>query len=104
LPSPSQIPWYNVAIEAANGAIKTRMLHVAAVIGHSHCRTCGDLEAPRLLANPELRNLLDSDSPLSPGSSPAASLGASQRAVVTRRATRRVLTEFGFLLSRRVAN
>ena len=52
----------------------------------------------------EARNLLGFDSPLPPGSSPAASLGASQRAIIARRATRRVLTEFGFLLSRRVAN
>ena len=52
----------------------------------------------------EARNLLDPDSQLPPGSSPLASLGASQRAIVARRAARRTLVEFGFLLARRVAN
>jgi transposase-like protein len=144
LPSPPLTPWYNGAIEASNGAIKTRMLHLAAPLGRAGFFTCDDVEAARLAANrdgrpqgpngpspdqlwqsrppitadlrqrfldrlaqakiEEARNLLDPDAQLPPGLSPVASLGASQRAIVARRATRRTLTEFGFLLARRVAN
>jgi transposase InsO family protein len=144
LPSPPRTPRYNGSAEASHGALKARILHIAASRGHPGSWTCDDLEAARLLANrdarpqgpggpspdllwqarppipsdlrrrfldqlaqaksQEARNLLDSDSTCSPGSVPGEGLGASQRAIVTRRATRRVLTEFGFLSSRRIAN
>ncbi len=52
----------------------------------------------------EARNLLDSDSPPPSEASSLGGLGASQRAIVARRATRRTLIEFGFLLARRIAN
>lgn len=38
----SGVSWYNGAIEASNGAIKTRMLHLAAALGYPACCTCGD--------------------------------------------------------------
>ena len=51
----------------------------------------------------EIQGLAESD-PVGPGQPPAVPFNASVRAIVARRAIRRVLSDLGFLLSRRIAN
>ena len=53
--SPPATPRYNGALEASNGSIKTRALHIAAAAGRFGCWTCDDVEAARLEANSQGR-------------------------------------------------
>ncbi len=53
--SPPGTPWYNGAIEAAIGSLKTRTRFAAAQAGHARAWTCADLEAARDVANRSAR-------------------------------------------------
>ena len=49
--SPPRTPWYNGAIEAGIGSLRTRVHHEAARHGRPALWTCDDLEAARRQAN-----------------------------------------------------
>ena len=55
LVSPPLTPWYNGAIEAGIGAVKSRALLVAASHGRADCWNADDLEAARHQANHQAR-------------------------------------------------